>query len=76
MANLGVYRMQAGRAREALALWARVFEKNPGMLAVGLNLAMGQMQMDVKAGALATVRRVLRFHPDSAQARQLLSKLL
>jgi Flp pilus assembly protein TadD len=76
MANLGIYRMQEGRTREALALWAKAFAKNPGMLAVGLNLAMGQMQAGDKLGAAATLRRVLRFHPDSAQARDLLGKLL
>ncbi|MCC6537219.1 MAG: tetratricopeptide repeat protein [Bryobacterales bacterium] len=74
LANLGIYRMQAGRAREAMALWTRVFEKNPGMLAVGLNLAMGQRETGDKA-AQATLRRVLRFHPDSAQAREMLGKL-
>jgi Flp pilus assembly protein TadD len=76
LANLGIYRMQEGRTREALALWAKAFAKNPGMLAVGLNLAMGQMQAGDKLGAAATLRRVLRFHPDSAQARDLLGKLL
>lgn len=75
MANLGIYRMQAGRAREALALWTRVFEKNPGMLAVGLNLALGHAETGDKDAATATLRRVLRFHPDSAQARDLLGKL-
>ena len=75
-ANLGIYRMRQGRAREALALWSQVFAKNPGMLSAGLNLAMGQMQMDDRAGALTTLRRVLRFHPDSAQARELLRSLL
>jgi hypothetical protein len=37
---------------------------------------MGQMQAGDKLGAAATLRRVLRFHPDSAQARDLLGKLL
>ncbi len=76
MANLGIYRMQEGRSREALALWTKAFAKNPGLLAVGLNLAMGQVQAGDKLGAAATLRRVLRFHPDSAQARDLLGKLL
>ena len=75
-ANLGIYRMQAGRVREALGLWADVFARNPGMIGPGLNLAMGQIQVGDKAGATATLRRVLRFHPDSKQARELLGKLL
>ena len=33
---------------------------------------MGQLQAGDKPGAAATLRRVLRFHPDSAQARELL----
>ena len=71
-ANLAIYRMQQGRSREALALWSRAFTRNPSMLNAGLNLAMGQLQADDKAGAAATLRRVLRFHPDSVQARELL----
>jgi len=72
-ANLGIYRMAAGRTEEALALWARAFEKNPAMLSAGLNMAMGQLQAGDKAGAARTLRRVLRFHPDSTQARELLT---
>jgi Flp pilus assembly protein TadD len=75
-ANLGIYRMREGRVREALALWGAAFGRNPGMLSAGLNLAMGQMQSGDRAGAAATLRRVLRFHPDSAQARALLRELL
>jgi hypothetical protein len=74
-ANLAIYRMQAGRAREALSLWSDVFARNPAMLAAGLNLAMGQMQVDDMPGARATLDRLLRFHPDSAQARALRAKL-
>jgi len=75
-ANLGIYRMKAGRVQEALRLWAGVFARNPGMIGPGLNLAMGQIQAGDKAAATGTLRRVLRFHPDSKQARDLLSSLL
>ncbi|MFN0105379.1 MAG: tetratricopeptide repeat protein [Bryobacteraceae bacterium] len=61
--------MQAGRVREALALPTTVFECNPGMVEPGLNLAIAQLQAGDKAGATVTLRRVLRFHPDSARAR-------
>jgi hypothetical protein len=74
-ANLAVYRMKVGRVREALDLWARAFAQNPGMIGPGLNLAMGQMQIGDREGASATLRRVLRFHPDSRQAAELLWKL-
>ena len=74
-ANLAIYRMKAGRVREALDLWERAFATNPGMIGAGLNLAMGQMQVGEKNGAAVTLRRVLRFHPDSRQAAELLSKL-
>jgi len=75
-ANLGIYRMQAGRVKEALALWASAFERNPAMIGPGINLAMGQIEIGVKAGATVTLRRLLRFHPESARARELLTKLL
>ena len=60
----------------ALALWSRVFLNNPGLIGPGLNLANAQLQAGDRDGALLTVRRVPRFHPDSAQARELLKKLL
>jgi hypothetical protein len=75
LANLAIYRMQAGRAREALLMWSDVFARNPGMLSVGLNLAMGRLEVGDREGALATLDRLLRFHPDSAQARALRAKL-
>ncbi|HEU0122284.1 MAG TPA: tetratricopeptide repeat protein [Bryobacteraceae bacterium] len=75
-ANLGIYWLEAGQVREALALWDRAFARKPGMLSAGLNLAMAQMQLRDRAGAVRTLRRVLRFHPDSAQARELLGSLL
>ena len=58
-----------------MGLWSKVFATHPGMLVVGLNLAMGQLQSGDRVGAEATLRRVLRFHPNSAQARDLLGKL-
>lgn len=75
LANLGIYRMKQGRQAEALAMWSRAFEKNPGMLSVGLNLALGRIQTGDKDGAVVTLRRVLRFHPDSERARQMLGEL-
>ena len=74
-ANLAIYRMRAGKTAEAISLWAGVFAGNPGMLQAGLNLAMGQLRVGANASAAATLRRLLRFHPDSAQARELLASL-
>lgn len=74
-ANLGIYRMQAGRGGEALALWARAFASNPSMIGPGLNLAVGQAQAGDREGAVETLRRVLRFHPDNERAREMLRSL-
>ncbi|MBI2687051.1 MAG: tetratricopeptide repeat protein [Acidobacteria bacterium] len=71
-ANLGIYRIRAGRVRDALDLWRSAFDRNPSMIGAGLNLATGQLQAGDRPGALTTLGRILQFHPDNAQARQLL----
>lgn len=76
LADLGIYRMQQGRKAEALAMWSRTFEKKPGTLSVELNLAMGRAQAGDKEAAMAALRRVMRFHPDSERAQRLLVEIL
>ena len=71
--NLAVHRFQAGRTREAIDLWQGVFERNPALASAGINLALAQMKTGQTDAARKTLDRVLRFHPDLATARKLLT---
>jgi hypothetical protein len=73
--NLAIYRARKGRVGEAIALWRGVFARHPEMASAGINLAIAQLDVGDRAGATATVQRLLRFHPDLDAARQLLQRV-
>jgi Flp pilus assembly protein TadD len=74
-ANLAIYRARRGRVSEAITLWQDVFSRNPALAGAGINLAVAQLGSGDRVGAEATVRRLLRFHPDLEAVRQLAAKL-
>jgi hypothetical protein len=70
-ADLGVLLARRGDLTEAIALWQPVFERNPDMIDLGVNLAMGECLQGDKPASTAVLSRVRRFNPDSSRARQL-----
>ncbi len=74
-ADLGVLLARRGRMTEAIGLWQRAFDRNPDMIDLGLNLAMGKCLPGDGAGAGAVLGRVLRFNPDSSKARELMKDI-
>jgi predicted CXXCH cytochrome family protein len=74
-ANLGVLIAQRGDLTEAIALWRPAFERNPDMIDLGVNLALGQCLGGDRDGATSVLHRILRFSPDSHKARALLNGL-
>jgi tetratricopeptide (TPR) repeat protein len=73
--NLGTYYIKRGRAREAMRLWTDALSRNPGLTSVRMNLAVAQYQGGDRAGAEATVLKLLEYDPDQETARQLLSEI-
>jgi len=74
-ANLGVLEAQQGHVAEAIKLWQSAFERAPGRSEIGMNLARvycGTRQFDA---ARDSVLRVLRFNPDLAAAKKLITGL-
>lgn len=74
-ANLGIYRMQQGRAAEAIRLWESVFSRYPALAGPGINLALAQWQSGQREAAELTALRVLRYHPDLSTAQKLLEQI-
>jgi hypothetical protein len=72
-ADLGVLLAQRGKVAEAIGLWRPAFDRNPDMIDLGVNLAMGECLQGDRSAAAAVLNRVLRFNPDSARARELLN---
>ncbi len=69
LGNLGL--IEAGRhhAAEAMRLWREVVEHDPAEVGAGLNLAITECGTGDRAGALATLGRVLTFSPDDGKAQ-------
>jgi Flp pilus assembly protein TadD len=74
-ANLAIYEAQSGDTASAEARWKDVFARYPGLPGPGLNLAASQARRGDRPAAIATLRRLLRFHPCHAQAREILNRL-
>ena len=74
-ANLAIYEAQRGETAAAEARWPDVCARYPGLPGPGLNLAASQLRRGDRPAAIATLRRLLRFHPGHAQAREILNRL-
>jgi predicted CXXCH cytochrome family protein len=73
--NLAVLLAQSHGLEEAVRLWRMVAANNPGELTAGVNLAMGACMIGDSHAAIAALEQVLRFSPDAAKAKSLLSQL-
>ncbi len=73
--NLGGICAKRGQIDRAIALWQDALDRNPGLSEAGLNLALALRAKGEPLRAREALQRVLRFDPDSRQARQLLADL-
>jgi predicted CXXCH cytochrome family protein len=73
--NLGVIYANKGDLKRALALWQGVFEENPGLSELGVDLAVGLCQTGDAEKAKRTLVEVLRHEPDRGGARAMLEEL-
>jgi hypothetical protein len=71
LVNLGALDGQAGRTREAAALWQRALETNPALEGAALNLS----RVLPPADARAALERYLSFNPGSKAVRARLAEL-
>jgi predicted CXXCH cytochrome family protein len=55
---------------EAIRLWRLVFEHDPSQLAAGMNLAVAECAEGEADAALGTLKQLLVFSPDNAQAKE------
>ena len=67
--NLGALLAQSGRLIEARDVWQASFLRNRDVESLGVNLSIAQCRTEEGEASLATLRTVLRFNPDSRQAR-------
>jgi len=75
LVNLGSERAAAGRIEEAVELWRQATRRSPGIEAAWVKLALANAARGKVEQALDDARACLTFHPDSAQARELVEKL-
>jgi len=66
----------AGRIDEAIELWREATRRNPGIEAAWIKLALANAARGDTRQALEDARTCLNYHSDSAQARELVEKLL
>lgn len=60
---------------EAVRLWRKVAENDPGETAAGDNLALGACMLHDTATAIEALERVIAFSPDHAKAKRLLAQI-
>lgn len=72
-ANLGVLYKKIGETDRALALWEEVFSRTP--FYAGLNLSALDCSLGRRSQALAVLKRMLEFDPDSIEIRRRLSEV-
>jgi Cytochrome c554 and c-prime len=70
-ANLAVVYAQQGDKLEAIRLWSRIFEPNPFLSEVGVNLAFTLCATGNQDAAEKKLATVLHFNPDYRRAQQL-----
>jgi len=72
-ANLGVLYKKIGETDRALALWEEVFSRTP--FYAGLNLSALDCSLGRRSQALAVLKRMIEFDPDSIEIRRRLSEV-
>jgi tetratricopeptide (TPR) repeat protein len=72
-ANLGVLYKKFGETDRALALWEEVFSRTP--FYAGLNLSALDCSLGRRSQALAVLKRMIEFDPDSIEIRRRLSEV-
>ena len=72
-ANLGVLYKKIGETNRALALWEEVFSRTP--FYAGLNLSALDCSLGRRSQALAVLKRMIEFDPDSIEIRRRLSEV-
>ncbi len=72
-ANLGVLYKKIGETDRALALWEEVFSRTP--FYAGLNLSALDCTLGRRSQALAVLKRMIEFDPDSIEIRRRLSEV-
>ncbi len=75
LVNLGSARAAAGRIDEAMELWRDSTHRSPGIEAAWIKLALANAARGKTQQALDDARACLNYHPDSAQALELVEKL-
>lgn len=76
MNNLAVALARGGKSEEALGLYRRLIELDPGNAAVRLNFGMGLARSGKLEEAAVHLEEAARLRPDLAQARYSLSLVL
>src|SRR5262249_30052541 len=75
LVNAGTCFAGAGRIEDAIALWKKALEKNPGEESARLNLAVALYRAGDTVHARATLENALRLDPFFTRARELLAEM-
>jgi cytochrome c-type biogenesis protein CcmH/NrfG len=73
--GLGAVLFERSAYRDAIPLWQEALARNSGLALVGTNLALAQWRSGDRAGALATLRKLLDLSPGFRPASDLLAQL-
>jgi cytochrome c-type biogenesis protein CcmH/NrfG len=74
--GLGAIRFERGDYADAIRCWQDALSRNSGLVLTASNLAMAQWRTGDRAGAEATLRRVLDLSPGFQSAADLLVRLM
>jgi hypothetical protein len=75
LVNAGICLANAAQTEQAITLWRKALEKNPGQESARLNLAVALYRTGDAAQARATLEDALRLDPFFTRARDLLAEM-
>jgi tetratricopeptide (TPR) repeat protein len=75
LVNFGNCEANRGDMEAAMKLWSQALQRNPGLEAARLNLAVAQYRSGNVEAARTNLRTALKYDPFSQRARQLLQSM-